>query len=830
MVHLSNYRVFEMGNSPKKSNLPPPSADTYHGLLENVHDAIIFQYANDAILLHTLEGEILEVNPKTSGQFGYNDAELLKMNVSGLYAPGQAEVAARGWATLLENRFANFEMELMHKNGSRFPAEVSAVLFTLRGREMVHAIVRDMTRRQRAARLQAALYGIADRASYIEDMGEFYAAMHRIVGELMYADNFYIALYDEVRDLIICPYFVDEFDKEFPTRPRERKRAKGFTEHIVQTGEPLLLSQQMIEDMIRRGTVEQLGKIAVDWLGVPLKHGEKTFGALAVQSYREDIRYQEQDKELLTFVAQHISSALERKRYLEKLAAERKWLTVTLRSIGDGVITTDTDGRILMVNEVAEKLTGWPHSRAGGLHISEVFRIEMDGADEPAEAPLEKALSSGQLVEVTKCRLIAAQANTTVRRMISLSAAPIHDENHHIIGGVLAFRDITNELKAEQELQKAQRLESVGILAGGIAHDFNNILTAIIGNISMGKVGLAPESESYARLSVAEQACQRARDLTRQLLTFSKGGAPLKQVMTVEEVVRESATFALHGSKSRCSFEFAPDLLPIEADRGQIGQVINNIVINAVQAMPDGGQLAIRCRNYTAHKRGGAQTLPLRPGRYVEIAIKDEGVGIPEAYIQQVFDPYFSTKQQGSGLGLATCYSIVSKHGGFIAVTSRVGRGSQFTVYLPASARKRASARTIRSGVFRGKGRILVMDDEPSILDLMTVMLSHLGYKIVKARDGAEAVEIFRHAHQSGLSFAAVVMDLTVPGGMGGREALEAIRKIEPEVRAIVASGYANDPVMSNYRQFGFQGRIQKPFNLQEVSRVLQMVIPAEGD
>ncbi|MCB0295615.1 MAG: hybrid sensor histidine kinase/response regulator, partial [Calditrichaeota bacterium] len=168
--------------------------------------------------------------------------------------------------------------------------------------------------------------------------------------------------------------------------------------------------------------------------------------------------------------------------------------------------------------------------------------------------------------------------------------------------------------------------------------------------------------------------------LTRQLLTFSKGGAPLKQVMTVEEVVRESATFALHGSKSRCSFEFAPDLLPIEADRGQIGQVINNIVINAVQAMPDGGQLAIRCRNYTAHKRGGAQTLPLRPGRYVEIAIKDEGVGIPEAYIQQVFDPYFSTKQQGSGLGLATCYSIVSKHGGFIAVTSRVGRGSQFTV------------------------------------------------------------------------------------------------------------------------------------------------------
>lgn len=788
----------------------------------------LFQNSNDAIIIHNLDGEIVDVNRKSSEKLGYSERELLQKNVFSLYPDDQKTIIRKQQILFQKNGFANFESEVFRKGGDRLPVDVSAVSFELSGEQFVHSIMRDITRRKRSAKVQSALYSIAERTSYVEDIQAFYAAIHRIVGELMYADNFYIALYNEKTDEIICPYFVDEFDKEFPLTPRKRKREKGFTEYIIESGIPLLLTRKDIEKMIEDGAVAQLGKVAVDWLGVPLKRGGKAIGVIAVQSYREDIRYTEQDKEVLTFVAQHISNALERKQYLDKLAEERKRLSVTMRSIGDGVITTDVDGNVRLVNDVAESVTGWSQEVAAGKPISEIFDItnmsESGEATGQKVAPVAMVFETDQMIEIDKARLNNSRSNQP-NRMISLNAAPIHDETGQTIGTVLAFRDITEKLQMEMELYKSQKLESVGVLAGGIAHDFNNIMTAIIGNISMAKVKIDPEDNAFQRLEEAEKACQRARDLTQQLLTFSKGGTPVKQVIRVAEIVEEAANFALYGSKCRAICHFEDELYSLEADEGQIGQVVNNIVINAVQAMPNGGDIIVNCSNFVVSKKKQRHALPLRPGKYVRISIKDHGIGIPGENIQQVFDPYFSTKQQGSGLGLATCYSIVSKHGGYIAVRSRLGEGSEFTIYLPASRKKAEKTKIVNNQLIKGEGAILVMDDEQPIVDLVGIMLNHLGYEVIKTNDGDAAIAMFRKMLSNGKKFAAIIMDLTVPGGMGGKEALAEIRKMDPDIKAIVASGYSNDPVMSDYQQYGFDARITKPFNLQEISNVLGSLI-----
>ena len=384
------------------------------------------------------------------------------------------------------------------------------------------------------------------------------------------------------------------------------------------------------------------------------------------------------------------------------------------------------------------------------------------------------------------------------------------------------LRDIGDRKRLEEEILKASKLESLGTLAGGIAHDFNNIMTAIMGNISLAKLSTKPDDPAYKRLVGAEQAVLRAKDLTQQLLTFSKGGTPIKKTTGITHILEDSTKFVLTGSSVRCLFNLPADLWQADVDEGQMSQVIQNLVINAKEAMPEGGVIEVLAENVTLRDERGPA---LRKGPHIRVSIKDQGMGIPEEHLDKIFDPYFTTKQRGSGLGLATSYSIVRKHGGSIHVKSHLGIGTTFTIYLPAAAKKVPVRARAGSGVVRGKGKILLMDDEEIVRDTIGEMLSFLGYETGFARDGIEAIDLYVEARKKGEPFDIIILDLTVPGGMGGQEAMEEFLAIDPKVKAIVSSGYANNRIMSDFGRYGFVDVITKPYKLEELGETVSRAL-----
>ena len=400
---------------------------------------------------------------------------------------------------------------------------------------------------------------------------------------------------------------------------------------------------------------------------------------------------------------------------------------------------------------------------------------------------------------------------------VSLRTVPYSGEDGTIRGGIGIVEDITEEA----EMARSEKLDSIGVLAGGIAHDFNNLLTAIFGNITLAKMYANREGEVYKRLEESEKAALRAKDLTQQLLTYSKGGAPVKTMISIRELVTESAGFALMGSNVKCEFSIPDDLWPVEADEGQLSQAVNNLIINAAHAMPEGGTIQLHCRNM-----GGDPNDPTPArGNHVSISIMDQGIGIPKEHLPKIFDPYFTTKRKGSGLGLSTTYSIIKNHGGHLEVESELGIGTTFHIYLPPAAAGNPSSKVEEDLFVPGKGKILVMDDEEAVLDVAREMLESFGYSVTVACDGAEAIAIYRQAMASGEPLDSVLMDLTVPGGMGGQEAIKKLLEIDPDVKAIVCSGYSNDLIMSSYRDYGFRGVIRKPYSLKQLSDTISDVL-----
>lgn len=506
---------------------------------------------------------------------------------------------------------------------------------------------------------------------------------------------------------------------------------------------------------------------------------------------------------------------LERKQAQINLAAEKERLAVTLRSIGDGVITTDNDGLVVLINKTAELLTGWRQKEAAGRPVSEVFNIVSEKTGEPRENPVGKVLKTGSIVFLANHTALISKEGT--RRSIADSGAPIRDRESRIVGVVLVFRDVTEANKMEEELLKVKKLESVGVLAGGIAHDFNNILVAVLGNINLALFDPELSAKTKKLLSEAEKASIRAKDLTQQLLTFSKGGDPVKEASSLEKVIKDSANFVLHGDKVACRYNIPEDLWLVDIDKGHISQVIQNLVLNGSHAMPEGGIITVSCENFASADK---DTLPFARGeRFVKITIQDSGIGMPAHVTEKIFDPYFSTKQTGSGLGLAITQSIISKHNGHISVESSPGVGSTFTIYLPASEET-----IIQKQEASGEGKpassvkILVMDDDEMVRTVAKEMLEQLGHEVVVAADGGEALKLYQEAMESDKRFDLVIMDLTIPGGMGGQEAVQEILNIAPDAKVVVSSGYSNDPIMANYKDYGFCSAIAKPYQLQELS------------
>ena len=530
------------------------------------------------------------------------------------------------------------------------------------------------------------------------------------------------------------------------------------------------------------------------------------------------------DKQKL-FVAM-VRDVTERRRFEQEIAADKESLAVTLRSIEDGVITTDVQGKIIMINNAGENLTGWTSKEAIGQSLKSVYNIAIDLA---AQARAQKTGSRNEAQSI----LLSMPENATLRsrhgreHVIEQVASPIRDSKNEVAGVVLVFRDITERQRNEAERRKAETLEQLGLLAGGIAHDFNNLLTAIIGNISLASLLLPPDDEMGTRLNDAKNASMRARDLAQQLLTFARGGAPIKKTASIGKLIQDTVSFSLRGTHSRSEFLFGADLWPAEIDPGQISQVIANLVVNADQAMPNGGTLRVSCDNFSYDSTTTPAIPDLLPGDYIRIAIRDEGTGIPEDCLKRIFDPYFTTKPKGNGLGLATTYSIIKNHNGLICVDSKVHYGSTFTLYLPALRHHELPVEPPRqlNEVISGTGRILIVDDEEAIRALVEFTLERLGYQVSQAESALEGVELYRQKLEEGERFDAVILDLTLPGGMGGKEALKKLIEIDPTVNAIVSSGYAMDATMSRYQDFGFRGVIAKPYEAAELGKIVHEVI-----
>jgi len=487
----------------------------------------------------------------------------------------------------------------------------------------------------------------------------------------------------------------------------------------------------------------------------------------------------------------------------------------------NGLYRTTPTGRILVVNPAFAALLGFPSAAEmvawfeqqplATIYVEagrrEEFMRRAQRQDRVVDFESEVRRRDGSVIWVSENVRVVRAADGSV-------------ESYE---GVVA--DITARRRLEAEMARASKLEAVGILAGGIAHDFNNILTVVLGNITLAESETASATARPRLLHEAHQATLRARDLTQQLLTFAKGGDPVRAAVELPDLLRESVGFALHGSNIRAEFELPGGLRRVNADKGQLGQVIHNLAINAVQAMPQGGILRLRAANehLAAGARGG-----LPAGEYVCISVADTGVGIPAEHLAKIFDPYFTTKTQGSGLGLATVYAVISKHQGHIEVESQPGAGATFRFWLPVASAGPAVPPEETAPAPAPAGRVLFMDDEASILELARHFLSRLGLAGEFVADGRAAIEKYREARAAGVPFDVVVMDLTVPGGMGGREAMEHLRSIDPQVRAIVSSGYSRDPVLANYRAHGFVGILPKPYGLAQVQQVLVQVLNGE--
>ncbi len=501
-----------------------------------------------------------------------------------------------------------------------------------------------------------------------------------------------------------------------------------------------------------------------------------------------------------------------RKRAEQALRDSERFIRNILDTVDEGFIVIDRNFRILTANKAYCDQVGEASDRVIGRHCyATSHRSQRPCYEAGEECAVRRVFETGE-------PHTALHRHTDGKGSIlyvETKAFPIKDRSDSVMSVIETVNNITEKHLLEEERLKTQKLEAIGILAGGIAHDFNNLLQGVFGYISMAKTCFETKDRSLAMLEQAEQALHMSVDLTKQLLTFSKGGKPLKKKMQLRSVIENSVKFALSGSRVGYRIELDERLRTVEADEGQIGQVIQNIILNADQAMPLGGTILITAKNVATPRKGLIQ--PAQEQKYVEISIEDSGIGIPEQYLHKIFDPYFSTKDKGSGLGLATSYSIIKNHGGAIDVVSEPGKGATFFVYLP-TVEAEADLPAIRavSPAVR-KGRILVMDDEELIRNIVGEQIKAIGHEVDYAEHGEEAILKYTASLESDSPFDVVILDLTIRGGIGGKETIKRLLDIDPGVKAIVSSGYSDDSVIADYGSYGFSGCLAKPYNFEDL-------------
>ncbi len=513
-----------------------------------------------------------------------------------------------------------------------------------------------------------------------------------------------------------------------------------------------------------------------------------------------------------------------RRRLSRDLYYERERSAQVLRQIKDGVVVANPQGEVQYLNRVAEQLTGWKRTEAAGESTSVVVRLIDSVSREPVTCPLQKVVQSGlEIGETSHCDLLNRVGQSS---RVSYLVTPLESGDGMLLGAVMIFRDETVKKRLEEEQVKTESLEILSVLVGGVAHDLNNFLMGITGNLSLAELGDSLE-ETRVRMARIGKATERARRLSQQLLSLSRGNPPVMAPGGIENLAREVCQFTLAGSGVELRVESEDSLCNCLMEEGRISQVLTNLVLNARQAMEDHGELAVSIRNLEINRKSG---LPLRSGPYVCVEIQDTGPGIRAEHLPRIFDPYFTTKSTGSGLGLANCRAIIRQHRGHISVESEPEKGTVFRIYLQATEEESLEKpSTEDKTVYHGKGRVLVMDDEDLVRQIGGDILEHLGYEPLFAEDGEEVLERVQEAHESGSPLAAIILDLTVPGRMGGMDAKKYLERLAPEIPVIVSSGYSNDPIMSRCEEYGFACSALKPYTIQQLSVALRRAIGEEG-
>lgn len=743
---------------------------------------IFFEQAPDGILIADIETrKFLYANPAAAAMFGCDQAELLRLGVEDIHPPeALAAVVAEFMAQARGEKLMAPIIPCRRRDGTVFFADIKTTMARLDGRPCNIGFFTDVTLRQQAEIRLAASE----------------------------------ARFRELVDLLPLIVFEVDLSGRLTFVNRQAFTALGYRKASLPQGLNLL-------DFLVLGDRDRAAG-----------NMQRLFRGEAAQA--NEYRLQRKDGSSMPVISSSsvifdqgrpvglrgvILDISDRKLAEENLRRERDKLQGYLDVAGVMLLALNDRQEVAMINRKGCEILGLSEEEIVGRNwfktflppeqrdeVAVIFDRLLAGEVEPAEYYENPVLAAdGRL------RMIAWH-NTVLR------------EGDHVVGLLSSGEDITLRRQMEEELAKVQKLESVGLLAGGIAHDFNNLLTAILGNISLAKEYIRPEDALFPLLDDSEKASFRARDLTRQLLTFARGGVPVTETAALGNLIRDSAAFVLRGSSSTPDFFIPEDLWMVKIDKGQINQVIQNLVINAEQSMPRGGLVSVRCENV---QLGPDVPVPLPAGDYVRVSVRDQGSGIPPENIGKVFDPYFTTKSGGSGLGLATVHSILRSHNGHISVETSPGGGTAFHVYLPALpfVRPVVSLVADRHELAIGPGRILVMDDESIVCNVVAAMLEKMGFAVDCVVDGSEALDLYFREKEAGRPYDVVVMDVTIPGGMGGEEAVARLLAVDPQARVIVASGYSRDPIVANFREYGFRAAIAKPFTVQDLSNVLREVL-----
>ncbi len=785
--------------------------------IEKAYFEQIIENAPEAVSIVNESHRIIRINREFTRLFGFTPAEATGKSLDKLIVPPD-RYAETAWVAQNVTAGTNLSLETrrQRKDGSLVEVLLSTAPVMLNGKLIGgYASYRDISDQKRAEELNAALYAIAARSQTAEDLQQFYASIHNIVGQMMYARNFYIAIYDPQSQLLSFPYFVDEVDPP----PDPKRLGRGLTEYILRTGEPLLATPQVFDDLVQRGEVELIGAHSLDWLGVPLKSGTNTIGAIVVQSYTSNIRFGERDREILKFVSQQLATAIEHKRYEEALRrSEARYRSLILSAVF-GIYRCTLSGRFLDVNPALITMLGYSS-------VEEVLaldvRREVYVNPQEIDRLTEEFQRTGSLNGV-EVQWKHKDGHTIIVRL-SGRAASLPEEPEEVLE--LIAEDITERRQLEEQFRQAQKMEAVGRLAGGVAHDFNNLLMVINGYTEVLLDQLETSSDVHSKVQSIQQAADRAATLTRQLLAFSRKQVLELKVIDVNTVIADMERLLrpLIGENIELVTRLSSDAGRTRADAGQLEQVIMNLVVNAKDSMPEGGRISIRSMNITVRQNVGEHRF-IQPGRYAVVAVADTGHGMDRETQSRIFEPFFTTKEKGkgTGLGLSTVYGIVKQSNGYVFAESQIGSGTTFYVYLPQVDETLAELGPVSNQEAEKGGceTVLLVEDEESVRELVRVTLTSRGYRVLEAEHGEAGLRI---AEQNEGTIDILVTDVVMPG-IGGRELAKKILAKRPNIKVLYLSGYTEDAVVTQGALTPGTAFLQKPFTLQNLAKKVREVL-----